>query len=127
MPGRQLYLENLLTINACDMWPHVAVMLSHPCIAAAHGMASVPHTRETTHIGHFLLMHMTQPTLVIVVCVAEIPEDIMERRCPPMKRFNHGAAHHVRVTTRKRLQPYALAVSLLTTHLYAYVCIKPTY
>ena len=47
----------------------------------------------------------------LVAAVAGLPDDIMERRCPKLNRFNHGAAHNVRVTTRKRLKPYAIKVT----------------
>ena len=49
---------------------------------------------------------------------ADLPDNIMQRRCPKMQRFSHGSAHDVRVSKRKRLQPYALKVSamLLTSH-----------
>lgn len=40
-----------------------------------------------------------------------LPDDIMERRCPRMGRFQHQHAQDVRVSTRKRLKPYALKVS----------------
>ena len=42
--------------------------------------------------------------------LADFPNNIMERRCPLMKRFSHGSAESVRVSKRKRLQPYALKV-----------------
>ena len=51
----------------------------------------------------------------------ELPDDIMERRCPKLGRFNHGDPAHVRVTSRKRAKPYALKVCL--PMLFAHVCL----
>ena len=41
-----------------------------------------------------------------------LPDDIMDRRCPKFRRFQHPNAQDVRVSTRKRLKPYALKVRL---------------
>lgn len=44
----------------------------------------------------------------VLAAASELPDDIMERRCPKLGRFKHGDPAHVRVTSRKRAKPYAL-------------------
>lgn len=70
---------------------------------------------------------MQHDSSLLFAHITDLPDDIMQRRCPKLQRFSHGAAWNVRVTTRIRQKPYALKVSLKAAQVtLAYACL-PVY
>ncbi|KAL3135319.1 hypothetical protein ABBQ32_007514 [Trebouxia sp. C0010 RCD-2024] len=76
------------------------------------GLDSVKTAEVTLEEESCLVTSELQTALMaapqMIAANSDLPNDIMQRRCPPLKRFRHGAASKVKVTTRKRQKPYAL-------------------